>query len=133
MTQLELRNLQPTDLHQVRPFEENHGYDLSSAEDVDNTFSFGLFREAELVAVATLGSADVLGEPYRQDLILSDVAVKDGEQGKGYGQRMVLGVLKDYRHHTVHAFITDDDLIAFYAPLGFKVVEEGHLTKEAVA
>ena len=115
-----VRNLRLQDIGQIARFEELFGYDLSSAEDdEDNDFSYGLFHNDQLLGVATVGYADVLGDIYSSDYLLSDVGILPEYQGQGLGTYFMKNLLKRFENEIVHAIILEDELFKFYKQFGF--------------
>ena len=127
-----VRSLRLRDMEQIARFEELFGYDLSSAEDdEDNDFSYGLFYKDQLLGVATVGYADVLGDIYSSDYLLSDVGILPEYQGQGLGTYFMKNLLKRFENEIVHAIILKDELFKFYKQFSFVVndLKSGSIVK----
>lgn len=145
----ELSEFEPSDLVLVRPLNEEDReqvelLDVESGNDVawgldSEDYAWGVFLGQELVGYCTLGGADVdtVYESFKEwtcdSLCLCDVFVKKEYRGHGLALRLVGDVLDKGNQAKENVFLTvlDDDLCSFYEKLGFRLLENGTMVRDA--
>ena len=125
---IEIKRISPQETYPLRREVLRKGTTLSHemAGDLDaDTLHLGLFAEGELVSVASFMQARhqcLQGSQYQ----LRGMATAPGQQGRGYGRRLVLEAEKRLKQMAVDLLWCNARVVAleFYTKLGYEKMGE---------
>lgn len=116
--------------------------DYSEEEMASQTYGWGLYKNNELIGYCSLGGAEEITDEldetnsqylyfsYLDNLLLSDVFIKEEYRKQGLGSYMVRAAIENkalceaclYPDSTIFLTLTNPNLDKFYTKLGFETV-----------
>lgn len=88
-----------------------------------NHYTYCLYEDGIPLAIGSFIILSKLGRNGSRSALIEDVAVREGEQGKGYGKKLVKFLIKKAKAYNVYKIFLNcsDSNVEFYKKCGFKM------------
>lgn len=131
-----IRPLMETDVNQVRLLDNESTFSVADILDI-KYYSWGIFKDHELVGYCTIGYADCCPPSVElypgwnvDNLLLSDVFVLQEYRCQGIASNMINSVLSlhpETKNNLIFLTLLDIGLQSLYRNLGFNSIDDGYI------